>query len=154
MRNPEFVKRNCDSCGREVIADLTSRNHRICEDCAAESADTTRDALVKADGVSLIAQERQRQIEVENWTPEHDDEHQYGELSKAAAVYTLLGTDAHTAIDGEPERSAWPWAGSWFKPTTRLRDLVKAGALIAAEIDRIQRLEAIETAIAEEGKEK
>ena len=37
----------------------------------------------------------------------------------------------------------WPptWDFSWYKPTTRIRDLVKAGALIAAEIDRHQRIE-------------
>ena len=36
----------------------------------------------------------------------------------------------------------WPWDESWFKPTPddRIRELVKAGALILAEIDRLQRL--------------
>lgn len=95
-------------------------------------------------GIELIAEERQRQIEVEGWTPEHDDAHQYGELSKAAAVYALLGTDAETC---EGDGSAWPWSPEWFKPSTRLRDLVKAGALIAAEIDRGQRLELKQLAV-------
>lgn len=36
----------------------------------------------------------------------------------------------------------WPWDKSWWKPTPddRIRELIKAGALIAAEIDRLQRL--------------
>jgi len=37
----------------------------------------------------------------------------------------------------------WPWEDRFWKPTPndRVRELVKAGALIAAEIDRVQRLE-------------
>jgi hypothetical protein len=35
----------------------------------------------------------------------------------------------------------WPWEPEWDKRGSgdRMRDLVKAGALIAAEIDRLQR---------------
>jgi len=33
----------------------------------------------------------------------------------------------------------WPWGKEWWKPSDRRRDLVKAGALIAAEIDRLDR---------------
>ncbi|MFW6155839.1 MAG: hypothetical protein ACOC7J_00855 [Armatimonadota bacterium] len=40
-------------------------------------------------GVSLIAAERERQIREEGWTPEHDDEHDAGELADAAASYTI-----------------------------------------------------------------
>ena len=116
-------------------------------------------------GVELIAAERQRQIEVEGWTPEHDDEHSSGELAAAAVCYAAYAW-------GEPiYRKAchsgaisfcdpWPWDSSWDKrdvycavdpddegimPTEnqiadhKLRCLVKAGALIAAEIDRLQR---------------
>ncbi len=87
-------------------------------------------------GIELITEERRRQVESEGWTTEHDAEHGSGELAKAAAVYALLGTGAETVENGG---SAWPWNTKWFKPSTRLRDLTKAGALIAAEIDRIQR---------------
>ena len=34
----------------------------------------------------------------------------------------------------------WPWSDKWWKPKDKIRDLVRAGALIAAEIDRLQRL--------------
>jgi len=34
----------------------------------------------------------------------------------------------------------WPWEASWWKPSDDpIRNLAKAGALIAAEIDRLQR---------------
>lgn len=83
-------------------------------------------------GIGLISQERQRQVTQEGWTPEHDDEHVNGELAIAAAVYA---TPANIRIV-----SAWPFDDG-FKPTPtdRIRELVKAAALIAAEIDRLQR---------------
>lgn len=82
-------------------------------------------------GIELIAAERKRQVEAEGWTLEHDDNHKTGELSDAAACYALGKRTA-----------AWPWSIDWWKPTPddRVRELVKAGALIAAEIDRLQRL--------------
>ena len=89
-------------------------------------------------GIELIADERQRQITVEGWTPEHDDEHKWGALAKAAACYAVNHTDAVVLEDGE---DAWPWSEEWDKRKypNDIRNLVKAGALIAAEIDRVQR---------------
>jgi hypothetical protein len=83
-------------------------------------------------GVELIAAERQRQVEAEGWTTEHDDGHYYGELAQAAACYARFDVS---------RAATWPWAVEWWKPTpgNRVRELVKAGALIAAEIDRLQR---------------
>lgn len=80
-----------------------------------------------------IAAERQRQIDVEGWTAEHDDAHSKGELSDAAAAY-ILGSDWLKMI------RLWPWSWEWFKPKSRRHDLVKAGALIVAEIERLDRL--------------
>lgn len=87
-------------------------------------------------GIELIAQERRRQEAVEGWTPAHDDTHVRGEMARAACVYALQ----HTTVTGRAIR--WPWAQYWFKPKDPIRNLVKAGALIAAEIDRLQRSEA------------
>jgi hypothetical protein len=85
--------------------------------------------------VKLIADERRRQVEKEGWTPEHDDEHENGELAKAASCYA----DPRTSAQKEPP-NRWPWAREWWKPNKdRVRDLVKAGALIIAEIERLQR---------------
>lgn len=87
-------------------------------------------------GSELITEERQRQIEVEGWTSEHDDEHREGDLALAGAIYV-----ADFAGIGHMIKSYWPWDEKWWKPTPNdpIRQLVKAGALIAAEIDRLQR---------------
>ena len=101
-------------------------------------------------GVQLIAEERERQISQEGWTPEHDDFHAHGEIACAAACYAnhasvtsyLNGQAGHVERSAEPPRY-WPWEDEWWKPSNDnpVRDLVKAGALIAAEIDRLQRHE-------------
>jgi hypothetical protein len=90
-----------------------------------------------------IAAERKRQIEVEGWTPEHDNCHSGGQLSTAARAYLAhaahyTGTEAVGYVLSEPP-SYWPWERSWWKPKNIRRDLVRAAALIAAEIDRIDR---------------
>ena len=84
-------------------------------------------------GIELIAEERQRQIEEEGWTIEHDKQWKHGELTDAAACYAIW-LDRPFDIE-----NVWPFDLSWWKPTpqNRIRDLQKAGALIAAEIDRL-----------------
>lgn len=91
-------------------------------------------------GVELITAERQRQVEVEGWTPEHDDTHVSGELLRAAVHYTFQALIRREDRRRLPYGGAWPWAMAWWKPTgDPVRDLTKAGALIAAEIDRLSR---------------
>ncbi len=91
-------------------------------------------------GVALIAQERQRQIEVEGWTPEHDDRHTEDELESAAAAYILgpvVGYNYWPWVDETGEPVGFKPRG--HKPEQRLHDLTIAGALIAAELDRLLR---------------
>lgn len=91
-------------------------------------------------GIELIAEERQRQIDVEGWTSEHDDAYKYEELAIAASIYA--DAPGRRELYGFKEIPVgWPWSDPWWKPTPndRIRELVKAGALIAAEIDRLQR---------------
>ncbi|MDI3613394.1 hypothetical protein QK435_06040 [Pseudomonas aeruginosa] len=89
-----------------------------------------------------VQAERRRQITAEGWTPEHDDEHDGGQIAQAAGCYALhaggIGTDWP---DGRQNGSAlfWPWDKDWWKPTTPRRDLVKACALALAEIERLDR---------------
>jgi hypothetical protein len=92
--------------------------------------------------VDSIIVERQRQIRVEGWTPEHDDTHSAGEMARAAACYAYEAgrTDSQRAIDAGAPPMAWPWARSWWKSTDRRSDLVKAAALIVAEIERLDRM--------------
>ena len=98
-------------------------------------------------GVELIATERRRQMEAEGWPPEHDDTHTHGELRRAAIAYaTYPGSGTEGAwghAQGEPySPSPWPFELEAWKPSTSVvADLVKAGALIAAEIDRLYRVE-------------
>lgn len=95
-------------------------------------------------GVSLIAIERTRQIEKEGWTSSHDGNHEDDELAKAAACYAI--PDRLREVNDGPLNKGvpldWPWDEEWWKPTpkNRVRELVKAGALIAAEIDRLKEL--------------
>lgn len=92
-----------------------------------------------------VLAERARQVSVEGWTPEHDDEHDSGDLAAAASAYALYTADElspHSQGDwafgfGPPEM--WPFHRSWWKPESPRRALVKAGALILAEIERIDR---------------
>lgn len=86
-----------------------------------------------------VAAERQRQVSAEGWTPEHDDEHADGSMADAAGCYALHAHD--TAKDGAKNfvPAWWPWEPEWYKRSSPRRDLVKAGALILAEIERIDR---------------
>ena len=99
-------------------------------------------------GIELIADERQRQIDQEGWSLTHDDEHDEDSLAQAASVYaqpadcrhTVWRTCGTTSVQ-LPEGWPWGWGPDSYKPTPddRVRELVRAGALIAAEIDRLQR---------------
>lgn len=101
-------------------------------------------AEVRAQGVkslsnavqSVIA-ERQRHQSVEGWTPEHDDQYSKSQLLWASSCYVLNAIHPFNRIPFD-----WPWTPEWWKPTNPRRDLVKAGALILAEIERIDRQEA------------
>ena len=99
-------------------------------------------------GAERIADERQRQIDKEGYKAEHDDEHTDGSLAWAAVCYAApeavyVRRDWATGIHFE---DPWPWSDEFDKrsdrkPTMsqRIRLLEKAGALIAAEIDRLLR---------------
>ena len=89
-------------------------------------------------GAELIAAERRRQVGDEGWTPGHDDEHDNESLAMAAVCYARRGI--YRPEDGSAP-AMWPWSEEWWKPSPddRVRELVKAGALIAAEIDRLLR---------------
>jgi hypothetical protein len=90
-------------------------------------------------GIELIAEERKRQIEEEGWTAEHDDQHGYDDIALASAWYALPEWARKNLIAAEED--FWPWDQEWDKTIKhgRERQLVIAGALILAEIDRLQR---------------
>lgn len=100
--------------------------------------------------IEEVRQERARQINQEGWTYEHDDAHADGGLARAAACYAYpeVVTFAQEFLaakgaDGWKLKMAglprWPWDWSWWKPKGRRRDLIRAAALIVAEIERLDR---------------
>ena len=100
-------------------------------------------------GIERIEEERERQISQEGYTPEHDDNHDDSELLKAADCYiTAVRRMSQLVYKNLWKKlpALWPWDKEWWKPSDDpVRNLVKAGALIAAEIDRIQRLQSEKT---------
>lgn len=94
------------------------------------------------DGATLIAVERRRQRDEieggEGWDEKHDDTHDQGELVAAAIVYANppLGSGWGGPGCAPPD---WPWEPESYKPKDQVSNLVRAGALLAAEIDRLQR---------------
>lgn len=144
-----------------IVAENAGLKKYICDECYVENIKTgatkcaglgmpetpATDAFlaeVRASGVgslsnaaqSVIA-ERQRQQSAEGWTPEHDDQYSKSQLLWASSCYVLNAIHPFNRIPFD-----WPWAPEWWKPTNPRRDLVKAGALILAEIERIDRQEA------------
>lgn len=105
----------------------------------AETTNAARDVLA----------ERRRQVEAEGWTRANDDGYTDHSLAKAAAAYAMAAATEHAeraVLDDFGNKGLtfylkhmWPtsWEPAWFKPKSRRADLVKAGALILAEIERI-----------------
>lgn len=78
-----------------------------------------------------VTAERQRQQSTKGYSTQQDDTYIGGELAAAAISY----------IEPMEAESYWPadWHDDSFKPSDYRRNLVKAGALILAEIERIDR---------------
>ncbi len=109
-------------------------------------------------GIEQIAAERLRQTQKLGWSPDHDDEHD-GDLAAAAVCYASVPYrhQRFSKARNTTPPAGWPWSDDDWKPgkqqddgiiptRERIRELVKAGALIAAEIDRLERLAAKEEA--------
>lgn len=91
--------------------------------------------------VDEIAAERDRQIHAEGFTLAHDDRHSSGEIAVAAAVYTLLAADWDPPSTQEDLLDRmWPWEPAWLKCKTARQNLIRAAALIVAEIERLDRM--------------
>ena len=86
-------------------------------------------------GVERIAAERKRQIEIECYDPEHDNQHDDESLALAACYYALPKFYHNNLINLWP--NSWDICYANKGNKDRIRDLEKAGALIAAEIDRL-----------------
>ncbi len=112
---------------------------------ATGTDEALRVAVVPSKAAQDVFEERRRQVEVEGWTPEHDDAHDKAELGSAAMCYVQAATcelgHPRSPLRGVP--GFWPWDDAWWKPADPRRNLVKAGALILAELERLDRRTAL-----------
>lgn len=83
-------------------------------------------------GIELIAAERERQIKVEGYDTKHDFNEPLDSIVSAAVSYALVDIDKNQA------EKWWKWEWKFWKPKDRKRNLIRAGALIAAALDKIQ----------------
>jgi hypothetical protein len=86
-----------------------------------------------------VLAERARQKFHEHFSTRHDDTHDDGGLALAAAAYAWFAAQSEDRRELAVRPALWPWDLEGWKPTTPRRDLVKAGALILAEIERLDR---------------
>ena len=100
------------------------------------------------DALMDVIMERNRQLDDERFSYKHDDAHTDGQIARAAAAYALSGSvplkmrgSFFSDVTMRIIRDIWTWEWKWWKPSTTdpRRDLVKAGALIIAEIERLDR---------------
>jgi len=82
------------------------------------------------------ARQRAPRPQGEGWDAQHDDnEHLPGDLAQAGICYAReTGLGPSSGVPGY-----WPFDPKWWKPKDRRRNLVRAAALIVAEIDRMDR---------------
>lgn len=106
-------------------------------------------------GINDVSEERLRQITEEGFNSERDDTYLPGTLGSAGASYALAavaqliyGPDSEKEVSRAPDY--WPWGQDTWNPVDPRRNLVKAAALLIAEIDRIDRREASEKIAAPE----
>lgn len=122
---------------------------REMQDRAAEKPPRQLYDSIPLFGYELVTRERIGQITRERFSEEHDDEHIDHSLAIVAAIYAVAGiADVEVIRVVGRERfllgiPAWPmsWDSEWDKRDQHpvLRRLAIAGALICAEIDRLQR---------------
>lgn len=160
-RNGEVVLSCCRHCGRAEIeldehpscdlrlVPIESKNENFYFSCSVMADDLKhldgRRFAAITKGATDVLFERKRQQEEEGFDEEHDSIYGDGQLAFAGAVYATnaagnirYGNDSSNE-PGAAAPALWPWTNHWWKPTTVRRDLVKAAALIIAEIDRLDR---------------
>jgi hypothetical protein len=91
-----------------------------------------------------IEAERERQVRGEGWDDHHDDEHVNRSLARAAGCYAMFADAFPYAGEPPPQ---WPWEREWWKPRSHRRNMVRAAAMLVAEIERIDRAAVNSTAV-------
>jgi len=148
----ELAATTCDYAETPKLAEQIRKLKRMgcCGLAATRKADL---AEAQQDAPSQAARdvlaERRRQVEHEEWAHALDDRYQDRQLAAAAACYVVNGL----SHKGTVPPKAWPWPWQWWKPTNERRNLVKAGALLLAEIERLDRASDVGAATLETGQE-
>lgn len=102
-----------------------------------------RDVSELSQALQDVVSETDRQVSVEGFTAEHDDQYTGYQLSRAGTAYALVASldyerRASEALANLPPY-IWPWSASWWKPKDRRRDLVRAAALLVKQIEQLDR---------------
>jgi hypothetical protein len=127
-----------------VLQDTSNLKNICFEIPISKILDDTTVKKTERDGVARIKKERLRQIIEEGVSAKYDlERNTHEECARAAALYALPENIRSMLLNLGMGHVLWPWATKRFKPTPedRIRDLEKAGALVAAEIDRLLALE-------------
>lgn len=144
------LRRNADDKAPElkkIITEMEEENNRqVLEVMRLSSLVTELESRTVTAAAADVLAERHRQVTAEGWSFKHDDQYKNTELAFAASCYAFHAAAASWDLeddgipyDSHPVPKQWPWDPSWWKPTDARRDLVKAGALILAEIERLDR---------------
>lgn len=105
--------------------------------CIDEATHPTQQGLdAQTEAARSVLAERARQIAAEGYTPEQDDGYNPGVLALHGGLYACHAYDNLTKKRA-PE--GWQWDAKWWKSKDPRSNLVKAGALILAEIERMDR---------------
>lgn len=110
---------------QQKLDDVLAENRQLHERLSGVTATT---------GSYMIAVERERQVKDEGYNAEHDQVHEPMTLARAAVSYILCNDEKKRKI---ARNTYWPWEDKYYKPRDMKRNLVRAGALVAAAIDRL-----------------
>lgn len=112
------------------------RLFRFVDDTIAATHPTQQGLDAQTQAARSVLAERARQIAAEGYTPEQDDGYNPGVLALHGGLYACHAYDNLTKKRA-PE--GWQWDAKWWKSKDPRSNLVKAGALILAEIEPLDR---------------
>jgi len=99
--------------------------------------------------INDVLAERERQKNIKGYSTDHDDAYEQNELVRAASEYTnqVVGRswifETHPSLyRSEVASDFWPWDACYWKPKSPREDLIRAAAILIAEIERLDRKEA------------
>lgn len=140
-RNTQPNSATQDNAALQPIDEALTSTEPAARDAERRIRADEREKCLATNAAIDVLNERQRQKDVEGWSEAHDDSHSDGAMSRAAACYALEATkDNHMTADACGRKPVtWPWDSDWWKPSSARRNLIKAGALILAEVERMDR---------------